>query len=41
MRGFDVLFKRIDDVSESMRKATMQLAQEFAVEMEAFQRTPT
>ena len=36
MRGFDVLFKRIDDVSESMRKATMQVAQEFAVEMEAY-----
>ena len=36
MKGFDVIFKNVNSVAESMKKATMQVALETAVDMEAY-----
>ena len=36
MKGFDVIFKNINSVAERMKSATMQVAEETALDMEAY-----
>lgn len=36
MRGFDVVFKNVDKIVDAMKKATMQVALETAIDMEAY-----
>ena len=36
MKGFDVIFKNINSVAEKMKSATMQVAEETALDMEAY-----
>ena len=36
MRGFDVIFKNVDKVVDAMKKATLQVALETAIDMEAY-----
>jgi len=36
MRGFDIVFKNINKITQAMKKATMQVAEETAIDMEAY-----
>lgn len=36
MRGFDAIFKNVDSITDVLKKATMQVALETAIDMEAY-----